>query len=105
MKALRIRTGRYDEGSGIYPGFSTEETVAQNMFLVVGFYWRIWNPGSSYNSEEKAFGKFLFCFTSWHMPGNGSIPAFVVETFPKHHEGKMLLCFFTIQNFARGGFI
>ncbi|MFR1657424.1 MULTISPECIES: hypothetical protein [unclassified Akkermansia] len=56
MRALRIRTGKYDEESGISPGFSTEETVVQTMISIVELHWRIWNPESSYDSEEKAFG-------------------------------------------------
>ena len=55
--------------------------------------WRIWNPESSYDSEEKSFGQILPCFPPCRMPGNGGIPALAVETFPKHREGKMLLRF------------
>ena len=93
MKALRIRTGKYDEESGIFPGFPTEETAVQNMISIMELHWRIWNPESSYNSEEKSFGQILPCFPPCRMPGNGGIPALAVETFPKHREGKMLLRF------------
>ena len=40
------------------------------------FHWRIWNPESSYNSEEKAFGIILSSFVgtppfrTWTPPGS-----------------------------------
>ena len=55
MKAFRIRTGKYDEESGIFPGFPTEETAVQNMISIMELHWRIWNPESNYNFEEKTF--------------------------------------------------
>ena len=93
MKALRIRTGKYDEESGIFPGFPTEETAVQNMISIMELHWRIWNPESSYDSEEKSFGQILPCFPPCRMPGNGGIPALAVETFRSTGKGKCSFVF------------
>ncbi|WP_418687506.1 hypothetical protein [Akkermansia sp.] len=54
MKALRIRTGKYDEESGIFPGFPTEETAVQNMISIMELHWRIWNPKRISQGEKQA---------------------------------------------------
>ncbi|KAA3167511.1 hypothetical protein F1985_08685 [Akkermansia sp. BIOML-A41] len=93
MKAFRIRTGKYDEESGIFPGFPTEETAVQNMISIMELHWRIWNPESSYDSEEKSFGQIPPCFPPCRMPGNGGIPALAVETFRSTGKGKCSFVF------------
>lgn len=100
MKALRIRTGKYDEESGIFPGFPTEETAVQNMISIMELHWRIWNPESSYDSEEKSFGQILPCFPPCRMPGNGG-SGFGSGNISEAQGRENAPSFFAVRDFAR----
>ena len=63
------------------------------MISIMELHWRIWNPESSYDSEEKSFGQIPPCFPPCRMPGNGGIPALAVETFRSTGKGKCSFVF------------